>query len=213
MIYVIANPTIKVVKIGWCAIDEFDKFRVARRLSGIQVGSPHKLYLLAYWAGGRTDEHLLHSEFKDRQLHGEWFDWCEILEQKIIENTSNANSYVFKDIHDFMRGVSMPMQAGAIQITDEEVVRQIESNPLFKFRKQNGWALRIVAAKLGCSQTTVSKWEDGSSYPMDENMIKLAGLMKLSFDDLAKLWREWYQLSYKKDDQTNGDKETTSKEN
>lgn len=211
MIYVIANPTIKVVKVGWCDIEEFDKFRLARRLLGIQCGSPHKLYLLAYWSGDRSNEHRLHCDFKDYQLHGEWFAWSEMIEQRIVHSVSDDDSYLFQEVYDFMKGEPMPVKAGAIHINDEEVIRQIESNPLFKFRRQNGWALRIVAAKIGCSQTTVSKWEDGSSYPMDENMIKIAEVMKCGPDDLKLLWRAWYDLKPVKDEQSNGDKKDTSK--
>lgn len=205
MIYVVANPTIKVVKIGWCDIKEFNKFRLARRLQGLQCGSPHKLYLLAYWPGSSRHESLLHTDFKNHRMHGEWFDWCDDIERRIVENTSNSDSYIFQDVYDFMKGEAMPVQPGVIQIKDQGVIRQIRANPLFKFREQNAWSLRIVAAKIGCSQTTVSKWEDGSSYPMDENMIKIAEIMKCGLEDLKILWREWHNVKYI-EEENNGNK-------
>jgi transcriptional regulator with XRE-family HTH domain len=86
----------------------------------------------------------------------------------------------------------MPMQPATLMIDDVELVGKIKENPLYIYRTANGNALRNIAARLGRSQTTVSKWEDGSAYPTDDNMALLAKLMKVDLDKLKTQWREWF---------------------
>jgi transcriptional regulator with XRE-family HTH domain len=105
----------------------------------------------------------------------------------------------------------MPVPVATLQITDQEVVSLIRQNPLFKHREQQSWSLRIVAAKCSCTPTTVSKWEDGTSYPTDDNMIKIAETMKMNATELSARWRAWYQLREKKEENGDGNQKDTSK--
>ena len=43
-----------------------------------------------------------------------------------------------------------------------------------------------LAKMLGVSQSTVTKWELGISYPMAKNLIKLAEIFECSIDELLK---------------------------
>jgi transcriptional regulator with XRE-family HTH domain len=86
----------------------------------------------------------------------------------------------------------MPMQPATLLIDDVELVEKIKENPLYIYRTAQASALRNIAARLGRSQTTVSKWEDGSAYPTDDNMALLAKLMKVDLDKLKTQWREWF---------------------
>jgi transcriptional regulator with XRE-family HTH domain len=86
----------------------------------------------------------------------------------------------------------MPMQPATLLIDDVELVEKIKENPLYIYRTVQACALRNIAARLGRSQTTVSKWEDGSAYPTDDNMALLAKLMKVELDTLKTQWREWF---------------------
>ena len=95
-------------------------------------------------------------------------------------------------------------RAATLVIDDPELVEWIKQNPLFKYRTEKPYALRNVASRLGRSQTTVSKWEDGSSYPTEENMKLIAKLMKLPLADLIKQWREWYEIKHSPEHRQDG---------
>lgn len=55
---------------------------------------------------------------------------------------------------------------------------------LFKYRKANGLSQEELAEKIGVSRQAVSKWERGESSPDTDNLITLAGLYKISIDEL-----------------------------
>lgn len=47
--------------------------RPLQRLTSLQTGNPHKLRVVAMFKGERF-ENLLHDRYKQRRLHGEWFE-------------------------------------------------------------------------------------------------------------------------------------------
>ena len=51
-------------------------------------------------------------------------------------------------------------------------------------RRENGLSQETLAEKLNVSRQAVSKWETGLSNPDTENLIRLAGLFKVTVDDL-----------------------------
>lgn len=53
-----------------------------------------------------------------------------------------------------------------------------------KMRKDAGYTQKDIADILGIDQSTVAKWENGTSYPMVSTLPKLAKLFKCSIDDL-----------------------------
>lgn len=105
----------------------------------------------------------------------------------------------------------MSHKPGTIVIDDPDVVGRIQTNPLYIYRSENAWSLRIMAAKCGVTQTTVSKWEDGTSYPTDDNMAKIAEVIKTDSKLLAARWREWYQLNNAAKDTNHDNEKETNK--
>ena len=55
---------------------------------------------------------------------------------------------------------------------------------LIKLRKENGYSQETLAEKLNVSRQAVSKWERGESSPDSDNLIALAKIYNISFDDL-----------------------------
>ena len=57
---------------------------------------------------------------------------------------------------------------------------------LKEFRQKNNFTQRYIAYKVGVSQQSVVKWEQGKSFPKIAHLIKLANLMQCSVEDLLK---------------------------
>ena len=57
-------------------------------------------------------------------------------------------------------------------------------NNLFNARKKSGLSQEEVAAKLGVSRQTISKWELDETLPDIRQAKKLAGLYHLTLDEL-----------------------------
>lgn len=68
VLYVIGQPGTAIVKIGVTK-------SVPSRLKSIQTGSPVPLSVLWWHPGSYDLEEILHREFVDLRLHGEWFDF------------------------------------------------------------------------------------------------------------------------------------------
>lgn len=58
------------------------------------------------------------------------------------------------------------------------------ANRLVKLRKEKGLSQEELAEKLGLSRQAISKWERGESSPDMDNIVMLAKLYDLSFDEL-----------------------------
>ena len=56
---------------------------------------------------------------------------------------------------------------------------------LKEFREKNNYTQRYVAYKVGVSQQSVVKWEQGKSVPKIAHLIKLSFLMRCSVDELV----------------------------
>ena len=54
-----------------------------------------------------------------------------------------------------------------------------------EFRHKNNYTQRYIAYKLGVSQQSVVKWEQGKSIPRIVHLVKLANLMQCSVDELV----------------------------
>ena len=54
-----------------------------------------------------------------------------------------------------------------------------------EFRQKNNYTQRYLAYKIGVSQQSVVKWEQGKSIPNIVHLIKLAHLMQCSVDELV----------------------------
>jgi hypothetical protein len=67
-VYFLLNPEIRAVKVGWAADPR-------KRVSAIQVASPHKLTLEATVPGTIEDEQALHRALRSHKMSGEWFQW------------------------------------------------------------------------------------------------------------------------------------------
>ena len=58
---------------------------------------------------------------------------------------------------------------------------------LIRFRKKSGLSQEEVAAKLGVSRQTVSKWELGETLPDIQQTKKLSTLYHITLDELVEL--------------------------
>ena len=59
------------------------------------------------------------------------------------------------------------------------------ADKIVTLRKRAGWSQEELAAQLGVSRQSVSKWEAGESYPDIEKCIRLAKLYNVSLDALV----------------------------
>ena len=62
---------------------------------------------------------------------------------------------------------------------------QAIANRFYQYRKKSGLSQEELAARLGISRQSVSKWERGEASPDTENLIRLARLYGVSLDDLV----------------------------
>lgn len=62
----------------------------------------------------------------------------------------------------------------------------ILADKIARLRKQNGWSQEELAEKLGISRQSVSKWENGTSIPDLDKIIRMSGLFGVSTDYLLK---------------------------
>ena len=62
----------------------------------------------------------------------------------------------------------------------------ILADKLVELRKKNGWSQEELAAQLGVSRQSVSKWEGAQSVPDLEKIVRLAELFGVSTDYLLK---------------------------
>lgn len=62
----------------------------------------------------------------------------------------------------------------------------ILADKIIKLRKQNGWSQEELAEQLGISRQSVSKWENGTSIPDLDKIIRMSGLFGVSTDYLLK---------------------------
>ena len=74
-VYLVGCQKNKTLKIGLSRNPE-------KRLSQLQVSSPHPLKILAKVKGSRGLEQQLHKEFSCLKLSGEWFKWDDSIIEK-----------------------------------------------------------------------------------------------------------------------------------
>lgn len=53
-------------------------------------------------------------------------------------------------------------------------------------RKERGFLQKDIAARLGISEKTVSKWECGQGYPEITNLIQISNLFHVTVDYLVR---------------------------
>ncbi len=62
----------------------------------------------------------------------------------------------------------------------------ILAEKIMKYRKENGWSQEDLAAQLGVSRQSVSKWESTASIPDLDKILKMSELFGVSTDYLLK---------------------------
>ena len=62
---------------------------------------------------------------------------------------------------------------------------QAIANRFYEYRKKSGLSQEELAARLGISRQSVSKWERGEASPDTANLIRLARIYGVSLDDLV----------------------------
>lgn len=58
-------------------------------------------------------------------------------------------------------------------------------NNLKRLREKNGFSQELIAEKIGVSRQAVSKWENDTSNPSTENLIKISKLFEVDVDVLT----------------------------
>lgn len=87
MIYFVACPGAGAVKIGHAEKRSYltDDASAFERVSGLQVGCPLELKLLATCEGGKSEEAALHLRFAAHRIRGEWFQLTDELRTHIAQ--------------------------------------------------------------------------------------------------------------------------------
>lgn len=67
----------------------------------------------------------------------------------------------------------------------------LKSNPIRTFREKNDIARTRLAGHLDVTVNTVQFWENGTNYPNDENIQKIAIVMNISTEKLIAEWNDW----------------------
>lgn len=62
----------------------------------------------------------------------------------------------------------------------------ILADKIIRLRKKNGWSQEALAAQMGVSRQSVSKWESGQSMPDLDKILALSALFNVSTDYLLK---------------------------
>jgi len=62
----------------------------------------------------------------------------------------------------------------------------ILADKIIRLRKQNGWSQEELAAQLGVSRQSVSKWESGNAIPDLDKILKMSKIFGVSTDYLLK---------------------------
>lgn len=62
----------------------------------------------------------------------------------------------------------------------------ILADKIIQLRKKSGWSQEELAAQMGVSRQSVSKWESGQSIPDLDKILKLSALFNVSTDFLLK---------------------------
>lgn len=73
-----------------------------------------------------------------------------------------------------------------IRIDGRVGVDMILADKISMLRKQNGWSQEELAAQLGISRQSVSKWESGNAIPDLDKIIKMSNIFGVSTDYLLK---------------------------
>ena len=67
----------------------------------------------------------------------------------------------------------------------------IEANPLRQWRTETHTSILRAAAAIGCTTSTVQKWEYGASTLTDRFRPRVAALLGVSGEDLSEQWALW----------------------
>lgn len=119
MIYFIQNSETKHIKIGYSN-------DVRKRLSEIQISSPHELKILSICEGDIELEKELHDKFNDYYIRGEWFNPSE----ELISYINNFPPYINKEyigLTKLRKDKKMTMEeVGNILCISKQAVKDLE---------------------------------------------------------------------------------------
>ena len=84
MIYFIQAGAKGPIKIGYTSNN------IEQRMNDLQCASHKQLYLLGIMDGEMVDEKVLHEQFNEYKIRGEWFSPAMKIRAYIFKNTSNS---------------------------------------------------------------------------------------------------------------------------
>ncbi|HVJ95346.1 MAG TPA: helix-turn-helix transcriptional regulator [Acidimicrobiia bacterium] len=67
----------------------------------------------------------------------------------------------------------------------------LESNPLRRWRTRERVSIMTAAARIGCSTSSIQKWEAGASQPTAESLVDIASATGRDAESLARAWTRW----------------------
>jgi len=79
------------------------------------------------------------------------------------------------------------------RVSDDEVRGWIEANPLRRRRRRAGLSQMMAASMIGTGVTSIQVWENGSQFPGDDSLARIAAFLELDEAALARAWRAWYR--------------------
>ena len=65
----------------------------------------------------------------------------------------------------------------------------VEANPLRKWRTRNGASMMAAAAMIGCSTSSIQKWEYGAADPTDASYDLITAATGIDMRDAWKRWK------------------------
>ena len=67
----------------------------------------------------------------------------------------------------------------------------LSKNPLRKWRTREGVSIMTAAARIGCSTSSIQKWEAGASTPNLSSFVDIAAATGLDSESLQRSWTRW----------------------
>ena len=156
MIYFIQNEATSAIKVGYSR----DRDSVNQRLKTMQTSHHDTLRLLGIIPGNRRQESLLHQEYMDNRIAGEWYIPGEKLLSKIKDVINPESTESDQDIN-------IPFAVEVRKILDERGMNLADLS--FDSRVQEG---------------TIRKMLDRNCDPRLSTAKKIAKALNISLDDL-----------------------------
>ena len=155
MIYFMQNTTSSAVKIGYSR----DLDSVKQRLKTMQTSHHDILQLLGVAPGNRRRESLLHQEYTDNRISGEWY----IPNKKLLSEIKNMTTL---EPTESDKDINIPFAAEVQKILDEQCMTIADLS--FDSRVQEGTIRKIIARNCDPRLSTAKKIAKALNISLDD---------------------------------------------